>query len=472
MDMSEKYLPIKIFEKRKDYDDRSTEGGGDSREPGFVLHGEALRRHAEVLTVDIQDVRSELRREASAPRTLPAILATSLNESAIAKTHRDRVVNALESDGGENVIGVFGDRQILSILSGETVLDNLEGTIQREESAILTSSLAGLELFQPVMDEYESGHADYRVRLLNYNDFDRNNLARILFETFCNSLGIQVMKRVRFTADMFIYRVQLDSLEQYQQFSEFEGLYNKVYKSVREELCQKESDLIKPNLNETFEEFISKQTNLNFEFDIKNSNFTYYGNPSYNNYFEELKKNKSFRIEPKDVFLDFYNNEKLQLENKESVKKQFINLYIQKKREINSYFNSLEFYQEIEDMDLDIKIEIDLDLKNEKENDLKYYFNNKTSEKKKEWEDQIQRAKWKMPVQATGSDRCPNGHKFRSDDVFCTKCKENFYWVDGDTDYVICKGCGTVIKIKEPFYCSRCGVELPDKLKRIPGYKP
>lgn len=226
MDMNEKYLPIKIFEKRKDYDDRSTEGGGDSREPGFVLHGEALRRHAEVLTVDIQDVRSELRREASAPRTLPAILATSLNESAIAKTHRDRVVNALESDGGENVIGVFGDRQILSILSGETVLDNLEGTIQREESAILTSSLAGLELFQPVMDEYESGHADYRVRLFNYNDFDRNNLARILFETFCNSLGIQVMKRVRFTADMFIYRVQLDSLEQYQQFSEFEGLYS------------------------------------------------------------------------------------------------------------------------------------------------------------------------------------------------------------------------------------------------------
>ena len=149
-----------------------------------------------------------------------------MNESAIAKTHRCRVVNALESDGGENVIGVFGDRQILSILSGETVLDNLEGTIQSEESAILTSSLAGIELFQPVMDEYESGHADYRVRLFNYNDFDRNNLAKILFETFCNNLGIQVQKRVSFTADMFIYRVQLDSLEQYQQFSEFEGLYS------------------------------------------------------------------------------------------------------------------------------------------------------------------------------------------------------------------------------------------------------
>jgi len=224
--MNEKYLPIKIFEKRKDYDDRSTEGGGDNKEPGFVLHGEALRRHAEMLAVEIQDVRSEFEKIVSVPRKLPAILATSLNESAIAKSHRDRVVNALESDGNENVVGVFGDRQILSILPSKTVLDYLEDTIQNEESAILTSSLADIELFQPVMDEYVSGHVDYRVRLFNYNDFDRNNLAKILFETFCKKLGVQIQKKVRFTADMFIYRVHLDSLEQYQHFSEFEGLYS------------------------------------------------------------------------------------------------------------------------------------------------------------------------------------------------------------------------------------------------------
>ena len=177
---------------------------------------------------------------------------------------------------------------------------------------------------------------------------------RFYFEKIINKLNntndYNSVSSIREYIDDFNKAIKLDKLFKNQNIfkdikNEFEGVYNKVYKSVREELSQKESDLIKPNLNETFEEFISKQTNLNFEFDIKNSNFTYYGNPSYNNYFEELKKNKSFRIEPKDVFLDFYNNEKLQLEYKESVKKQFINLYIQKKREINSYFNSLEFYQ-------------------------------------------------------------------------------------------------------------------------------
>lgn len=230
--MSEKYLPIKIFEKRKDYDDRSTEGGGDNREPGFVLHGEALRNHAAVLADDLHEVRSDLHEELAKQRTLPVIIATSLKESAIAKTHRGRVVNILESDGNDNVVGVFGDRQILSVLSSEAVLDNLEEAIQKEEMATLTSSLSGMEVFHPIMDAYEEGHIEYRARLFDYNDFDRNSLVRILFEQYCNDAGIPIQKKIRFTADMYIYRVAVDSLEQYQKLEEFEGLYS-VEKSSR-----------------------------------------------------------------------------------------------------------------------------------------------------------------------------------------------------------------------------------------------
>lgn len=52
-----KFLPIKIFEKRKDYDDRSTEGGGDSREPSWVLHGDALSAHVSRLRSDIREIK-------------------------------------------------------------------------------------------------------------------------------------------------------------------------------------------------------------------------------------------------------------------------------------------------------------------------------------------------------------------------------------------------------------------------------
>ena len=224
--MSNKYLPIKIFEKRKDYDDRSTEGGGDNREPGFVLHGDELQAHAQVLASDLQEVRSQFREALSRKRTLPVIVATSLNDSAIAKTHRKRVVNILESDGNDNVVGVYGDRQILSVLPDEAVLDNLENSIYKEESATLTSSLTGIEVFHPIVDEYKDGTVDYRVRLFDYNDFDRNSLARILFEKYCEEIGVQIQKRIRFTADMYIYRVSISAPDKYLRFVEFEGLYS------------------------------------------------------------------------------------------------------------------------------------------------------------------------------------------------------------------------------------------------------
>jgi hypothetical protein len=224
--VSEKYLPIKIFEKRKVYDDRSTEGGGDSKEPSFVLHGAALQSHAKMLADDLVEVRSQLKEEIKKKRELPVIIATTLNDSAIAKTHRGRVVGMLSSDGHDNVIGVFGDRQILSVLSSETVLDNLEDTIQREEAAILTSSLNGIEVFHPIVEAYEEDHIEYRARLIDYNDFDQNNLARMRFESYCRDIGVQIKKKIRFTADLYIYRVTIDSLEKYRQFEDFEGLYS------------------------------------------------------------------------------------------------------------------------------------------------------------------------------------------------------------------------------------------------------
>lgn len=170
--MSEKYLPIKVFERRKDYDDRYTEGGGDCREPGFVLHGEALQKHALKLTSDLNRVRS-LVNEEKRKRVMPIILATTLCEDAIAKTHRQRIVNALGCDGNDNVIGISGNNEILSVLSNEVVLDELERSFNSEESAILTSSLEGINVFNPISDSFDSEHLEYRARLFDYNNYDK-----------------------------------------------------------------------------------------------------------------------------------------------------------------------------------------------------------------------------------------------------------------------------------------------------------
>lgn len=49
------------------------------------------------------------------------IISTTVIDKAIAKTHRGRIVNLLENDGKDNVIGVYGDRQLLSMVTEESI---------------------------------------------------------------------------------------------------------------------------------------------------------------------------------------------------------------------------------------------------------------------------------------------------------------------------------------------------------------
>ena len=124
-------------------------------------------------------------------------------------------------------------------------------------------------------------------------------------------------------------------------------------------------------------------------------------------------------------------------------------------------------------MDLELKIYNEqIEYKMEREKELKNYFNKKKIEKEKEWEDQIERAKWKAPVQSYGEEKCENGHYFKDNLVYCDKCHETLYWVDSDEKYAICKGCNEVTKITGNLVCSRCKARALAKVKWIKGYKP
>lgn len=223
--MSDKFLPIKIFEKRKEYDDRQTEGGGDGKEPKFVLHGEKLHSHAANLLDEVSYIKVSFAERKQKNKKLSMVVSTTVEEAALAKTHRGRIVNILESDGNDNVIGLFGNRQILSLVTNEVVLDNILSTMENGADATLISSIEQFEEYKPFVEKYEDGKHEYRVRLIDYNNFDQNELAKIIFKKFCEQTGIIISKEIRFTSDMYIYRVTIDSLEQSQLLEQFEGLY-------------------------------------------------------------------------------------------------------------------------------------------------------------------------------------------------------------------------------------------------------
>ncbi len=225
--MEKKYLPIQFFEKRKDYDDRQTEGGGDQRTPGWVLSGSALREHSVRLNNDVNDVAAEFKKRKTTNAKLPLVVNTSINENAIAKSHRSNITSMFATRNDSNILGFSGDRCLLSMIEDEYVLNNINQIISdTQKQAKLISSITNIEPFYPFVENYDPESKYYKVRLLNYNNYDLNNTSKMVFEAQCTQNNISIERKTKYTADITIYRVRIDSAEQLEKMEEFEAVYS------------------------------------------------------------------------------------------------------------------------------------------------------------------------------------------------------------------------------------------------------
>ena len=88
----EKLLPIKFFEKRK-IDEQLTEAGGSKDLPKWVMQGDDLTQHSQHLTTSMTQVAASFEAHKKAAHELPMVMATTITEKALAKTHRSTVVD-------------------------------------------------------------------------------------------------------------------------------------------------------------------------------------------------------------------------------------------------------------------------------------------------------------------------------------------------------------------------------------------
>ena len=101
----EKLLPIKFFEKRK-VDEQLTEAGGSKDMPKWVMQGDDLTQRSQHLAGSMTQVAASFEAHKKAAHELPLVMATTITEKALAKTHRSTVVDLLNSDSQLNVIGI------------------------------------------------------------------------------------------------------------------------------------------------------------------------------------------------------------------------------------------------------------------------------------------------------------------------------------------------------------------------------
>ena len=76
----------------------------------------------------------------------------------------------------------------------------------------MASNVASIGIIFSI-DEYDEDMPFYKIRLLNYNNFDLNHAANIIFDQKCTDMGIKIVHRTKYTPDMTIYRVCIDSMK-------------------------------------------------------------------------------------------------------------------------------------------------------------------------------------------------------------------------------------------------------------------
>lgn len=238
----EKLLPIKFFERRT-VDEQLTEGGG-GKPPKWVLQDQELVQHSQHLVQNVTQVDAAYKVYKEEKHELPMVMTTTITEDAIAKSHRGKVVELLNSDKQANVIGVESipediadseketdepkeTRRLLSIVASDELLVNINKALQDTQgSAKLISSIADMQPFEARCGEYNPENKEYRVLLINYQDRDRNALAQELFRNKCAANGIPINREVRYSSDMRIFRVTLDNIDALELVRGFEGVFS------------------------------------------------------------------------------------------------------------------------------------------------------------------------------------------------------------------------------------------------------
>ena len=86
--------------------------------------------------------------------------------------------------------------------------------------------------------------------------------------------------------------------------------------------------------------------------------------------------------------------------------------------------------------------------------------------KKKTWENQISRAKWRAVCQCEGELKCENGHTLNNSPIECSRdCEGTLYWIDGPSHYCICNKCEKISTLNGVIWGGKTGCGARAKCK-------
>ncbi|NOQ24126.1 MAG: S8 family serine peptidase [Bacteroidales bacterium] len=244
--MNKKNLPVKLFEKRKEIDERRIEGGGDKKLPKWVLSEPELKLKSEEFTSVIHNKINDFANRSKIREFIPVTLTLELNQNARAKSHRSEIKKIFNVNYKYNLIGFSGENNIVVKIDNINDAKTIEKNINEiDKFKIGLSAIDHLDDFKPEVLLANRTSGTIKVSLLNYQEFELNNSIKLTFEYYLKENNIKYRKAY-YSPELIIYKIidinesTIDSLK---EFEAIESISFMPQYEVNTDFVDQESDI-------------------------------------------------------------------------------------------------------------------------------------------------------------------------------------------------------------------------------------
>lgn len=204
------FLPIIMFKQRSD-DDQRIEPGGDNTPRSWFLQGKELIQRSHALQAGLlKELKTQRRNE-----SLPYLFDVSLVPGDTSKTRRTAVAALFDvntSEEAPRVIAMRGSENLIVQAHDEADVHRMASNVgDMERNVAGISCVKEIGAFKPEVD-LASDDGEYKVKLVDYKDADKNRACERAFEEVLDGMGL-AYKRTQYAAALVIYRLKVSASE-------------------------------------------------------------------------------------------------------------------------------------------------------------------------------------------------------------------------------------------------------------------
>jgi hypothetical protein len=227
--MPERNFPIQFFAHREQ-DELRTEGGGGGKEPKWLLPETLLAKKSEQLNSELVKFKTAVLEREKKQSIIPFVFKVCLLDNATAKYKRNHVAKILDTHKvRSNIIGLLNEEELLVRISTSHELEEISNQIKEYDyNKYGISCLDKITNFNPFVSLVTDKPESYKVRLLNFQDYEDNQAIERLFENSLQRHNLSY-KKTRYTESFPIYNIlgrHTIILDAFKQSEVFEALFS------------------------------------------------------------------------------------------------------------------------------------------------------------------------------------------------------------------------------------------------------